>query len=131
MATTTSNNNVYNVEKIKLTVNDKTDPNKYFNNYFQPTIKVNSNIDAAILAYFETVTSNKESAKVLASAVIYTSYSQGVNPMKTLEEFTKLPAGQLNSYLVMFLNLQRKGTSYLGLTNQPVVNKYVNRAILP
>jgi len=92
---------------------------------------VSSNVDAAILSYFESVSFNSEAAKALASAVIYTSKSQGVNPMQTLQEFTKLPKGELNAYLVMFLNMQRKGTSYLGITNQPITNKYINRSILP
>lgn len=124
-------NQGYNVKPINTTVNDNTDPNKYFNNYFSPTFQVNSNIDAAVLSYFENVCSNKNAAEILASAVIYTSYTQQVNPMDTLAEFTKLPKGDLNAYLTMFLNLQRVGTSYLGITNRPVTNKYINRAILP
>jgi hypothetical protein len=120
-----------NLGAVDQSVNDNTDPNRYFNNYFDPTFTVSPNVDAAILSYFEEVAFNKEAAKALASAVIYTSKSQGVNPMQTLQEFTKLPKGELNSYLVMFLNMQRKGTSYLGITNQPITNKYVNRSILP
>ena len=128
---TTTNTSAYNINSIDRSFNDDTDPNTYFNNYFQPVVKVSPNIDAAIIAYFEKVSANKEAAKVLASAVIYTSLSQGINPMQTLEEFTKLPEGELNNYLVMFLNLERKGTSYLGLTNQPITNKYINRSVLP
>ena len=120
-----------NLGGIDLSVNDNTDPTKYFNNYFEKDIKISPNVDAAIIAYFETVCDSKEAAKALASAVIYTSQTQRVNPMQTLKEFMALPPGQLNSYLVMFLNIQRKGTSYLGITNAPVTNKYVTRAILP
>ena len=123
--------NSTNLDPVNLTVNDNTNPSKYFNNYFDITVNVSPNIDAAILTYFEDVAFNKDAAKALASAVIYTSKSQGVDPMQTLTEFTKLPKGQLNAYLTMFLNMQRKGTSYLGITNQPITNKYVNRAILP
>jgi hypothetical protein len=120
----------FNLGSIDLTVNDNVDPTKYFNNYFEKELKISPNVDAAIIAYFETVCDNKEAAKALASAVIYTSQTQRINPMQTLKEFAALPAGQLNSYLVMFLNMQRKGTSYLGITNAPVTNKYVTRAIL-
>jgi len=120
-----------NLDPIDLSVNDNTSPVRYFNNYFDPSINVSPNVDAAIMTYFEELSFNKLSAKALASAVIYTSKTQGVDPMDTLREFTKLPKGELNAYLVMFLNLQRKGTSYLGITNQPITNKYVNRAILP
>jgi hypothetical protein len=126
-----ANGTVTNLGAVDQSVNDNVDPNRYFNNYFDPTFLVSSNVDAAILSYFEEVSFNTEAAKALASAVIYTSKSQGVNPMQTLQEFTKLPKGELNAYLVMFLNMQRKGTSYLGITNQPITNKYVNRSILP
>jgi hypothetical protein len=124
-------NQSYNLDSIDLSVNGSTDPNKYFNNYFGPSFKVSPNVDAAILSYFEEVCDNKDAAKIMASAVMYTSYTQKINPMQTLQEFTKLPKGELNDYLTMFLNLQRVGTSYLGITNQPITNKYVSRSILP
>jgi hypothetical protein len=119
-----------NSNTVDQSLNDNTNPNTYFNNYFGPTVKVSPNVDAAILSYFEEVAFNQEAAKALAAAVIYTSAQQGVDPMATLREFTKLPKGQLNGYLVMFLNMNRKGTSYLGITNQPIANKYVNRSII-
>jgi hypothetical protein len=122
--------NATNLNAVDLSVNDNTNPNTYFNNYFGPNVKVSPNVDAAILSYFEEVTYNKEAAKALAAAVIYTSTQQGINPMESLKEFTKLPKGELNAYLVMFLNMNRKGTSYLGITNQPIANKYVSRAII-
>jgi hypothetical protein len=124
-------NQNYNLAPIDLPDNIKTDPNKYFNNYFGPSFKVSPNVDSALLSYFESVCANKEAAKIMASAVIYTSYTQRINPMQTLQEFTKLPKGELNNYLTMFLNLQRVGTSYLGITNQPAANKYISRSILP
>lgn len=124
-------NQSYNISPIDLSVNGNTNPTKYFNNYFGPTFKPSSNIDDAILSYFEEVCENREAAKIMASAVMYTSYTQKVNPMQTLQEFTKLKKGELNNYLTMFLNLQRVGTSYLGLTNSPVANKYITRTILP
>lgn len=103
----------------------------FFNNVNLPPIAVSQNIDDAILGYFQLVTENKESARALASAVIMTSVSQGIDPMETLEEFAKLDRGQLNDYLTMFLNLSRVGTSFLGITNRPTTSKYVARMILP
>lgn len=119
-----------NLNSIDQSLNDSTNPNTYFNNYFVPAARVSPNVDAAILSYFEEVSVNRETAKALASAVIFTSVQQGIDPMESLSEFTKLPKGQLNAYLVMFLNMNRKGTSYLGITNQPITNKYVNRSII-
>lgn len=39
-------------------------------------------------------------------------------------------SNDLNSYLTMFLNLNRVNTSLLGISNQPQTNKYIKRAIL-
>jgi hypothetical protein len=51
--------------------------------------------------------------------------------MSALDEFRKIPAGELGVYTALFLNFERVGTSFLGLKNQPIQNKYVTRAILP
>jgi hypothetical protein len=120
-----------NLGQINLNAIEAKDTNKYFNNFFEIPVEVSSNVDSAIVAYFEQVTDNKESARALASAVIYTSVKQGLNPMETLKEFQKLPKGELDAYTAMFLNFERKGTSYLGLSNQPQVNKYIQRSIRP
>ncbi len=117
-----------NLNQISL---NKSDPKNYWNNYFKPDITISSNVDAAILSYFERVAENRTAAKALASAVIYTAKAQNVDPMVALDEFTKVPRGELNAYLTMFLNMQRVGTSYLGITNEPTLTKYVQRAILP
>ena len=123
--------NNYNLGAIQVSNNNSTSAAKYFNNYFDPSFTVAPNVDAAIISYFETVTENKESAKVIASAVIYTAYTQGADPMTILGQFTSLQTGELNQYLTMFLNLQRVGTSFLGLSTQPITNKYVARSVIP
>jgi len=120
-----------NLGQINLNTIEAKDTRKYFNNFFEIPVEISSNVDAAIIAYFETVADSKESARALASAVIYTSVKQGLNPMETLKEFQKLPKGELDAYTAMFLNFERKGTSYLGLSNQPQVNKYIQRSIRP
>ena len=104
---------------------------KFFNNYFEFPISVSSNVDAALVAHFELIAENKESARALASAVIYTAIKQGINPMNVLDEFRKIPLGDLNTYTALFLNFERIGTSFLGIKNRPQQNKYVTRAILP
>ena len=53
-----------------------------------------------------------------------------MDPMSIVQQFRAVPAGELTLYLAMFLNLNRVGTSLVGLNNQPVVNKYITRAIL-
>jgi hypothetical protein len=119
-----------NLQPVNLNSLIQRDVQKYFNNFFDVPVEVSSNIDTAIIAYFETIASNKDAARALASAVIYTSVKQGTNPMATLGEFQKLSPGELDAYTAMFLNIDRIGTSFLGVTNQPVINKYVTRTIL-
>jgi len=123
--------NPSNLGQIDINSFEPRDLAKYFNNLYEVPIEVSSNIDSAIIAYFENITDNKESARALASAVIYTSIKQGISPMSTLAEFQKLPPGELSAYTALFLNFERVGTSYLGLTNSPKINKYIQRAILP
>jgi len=123
--------NPSNIQAVNLNSIIERDVQKYFNNFFDIPVEVSSNIDTTIISYFETVTETKESARALASAVIYTSVRQGINPMETLKEFQKLPPGELDAYVTTFLNLTRIGSSFLGITNIPTVNRYIQRSILP
>lgn len=103
----------------------------FFTNINLPPIAVSQNVDDAVIAYFQQITDTKESARALAAAVIVTSVSQGIDPMETLQEFMKMDKNKLSSYITMFLNLSRVGTSYLGISNSPTTGKYVARMILP
>jgi len=131
MATVIKANNPTNLEQVDLNSLVERSADKYFNNFFEIPVEVSSNVDAAVTAVFENLTGNKDTARQLASAVIYTSVKQGINPMETLREFQKIEIGELDAYTTLFLNFDRVGTSYLGLKNVPVINKYVQRAILP
>jgi len=62
----------------------------YFNNYFKPDLSVSQNLDNAVLGFFESITGNKESAKVMASVVLYTAITQGIDPMSVVEEMRLL-----------------------------------------
>ena len=106
------------------------DGSKYFNNYFDIPITISSAADDAILSFFEKITDNKESAVALASAVIYTSKVQSMDPMMVLDEFKKLSRDQLRPFVAYFLNLSRVGTSLIGVQTVPSRNKYVTRTIL-
>jgi len=120
-----------NLTSVNLATNATSSAQTYFNNYYNGTLNITSNQNDAVTAYFEKVTNgNKQSAQILASTVIYTAISQGLDPMSIVQQFQEVPAGELSLYLAMFLNLNRVGTSLVGLNNQPVVNKYITRAIL-
>ena len=122
----TTQNNLSQVD-----ISSNTSTQTFFNNYFNPNFAVSTNIDDAVIAFFEQITDTKAAARLIASAVIYTSLEQNIDPMSTIEKFSRLNKPELTSYLVMFLNLNRVGTSYLGINNNPTVSKYVDRMILP
>ena len=118
-----------NLSAIQL--NNSSNRGSYYNNVAPKVTTVPGSVNSVLIAEFEKITKNKSSAKLLASAVIYTCQEQGLDVMQTLGEFVKL--GETNSlydYLCVFLNLNRVGTSYLGIKNAPSTNKYVNRTIL-
>ena len=104
---------------------------RFFNNYFIPNYTVSQNTNDAILSYFEAQTGNVESAKLLAQAVIDTAQSQRADPLEVLSEFQKLPEGQLNTVLALYLNTGRVNTSLLGIKNNPKTSSYVSRTIIP
>jgi hypothetical protein len=120
-----------NINPVDISINATTSAGKYFNNFFISPGNVSSNQNDAVTAFFEQVTNgNKQSAAILASTIIYTAMAQGLDPMSILEQFKSLKGGELNLYLAMFLNLNRVGTSLVGINNQPVQNAYVTRTIL-
>ena len=119
-----------NISAPKLGVSQ---PNteEFFNNFFTKQYNISPDANDAVVAFFELVTDNKESAQALSAAVIYTCLTQEINPMSILQQFSGLSQGELDAYLAMFLNLNRIPSSLLGVSNTPVTNKYVQRAFLP
>jgi len=114
-----------------VTINNGSTTKQYFNNLTTNLGTIGSNQEDAIIGYFERQTDgNRAAAELLASAVIYTSIAQQIDPMQTLQQFTRLPKGDLNLYLTTFLNLNRVGTSFLAVRNEPILNKYIQRSIL-
>lgn len=104
---------------------------RYFNNFFIPSYTVSQNTNDAILSFFEQQTGSVASAKLLAQAVIDTAQSQREDPLLVLDQFQKMPQGQLNAILALYLNTSRVGTSLLGLKNTPPTSSYVSRTIIP
>jgi hypothetical protein len=125
--------NAINIGTVNLSQNSSTPANQFFNNYYTVPSTISTDQNDAVVAYFQQVTGgNLQSAAILASTVIYTAMAQGMDPMAVIQQFQSLPQGQLNSYLSMFLNLNRVGTSVVGFNNQQNTNqnKYILRSIL-
>jgi hypothetical protein len=123
--------NAPNTGVVNISQNSSTSASQYFNNYYLTPTTVGTGQNDAVTAYFQEVTGgNLQSAQILASTVIYTAMAQNIDPMSILQQFQAVPAGQLNLYLAVFLNLNRVGTSLVGVNNQVNSNKYITRAIL-
>jgi hypothetical protein len=103
----------------------------FFNNIYVGEFTVSPDVNSAILGFFEQLTDNKVTAKALANSIIFTSKTQNMDPMEVLSKFMNMPKGKIFSYLTMFLNMNRVGTSMLGISNSPITSKYIKRAILP
>jgi len=114
-----------------LPASTKNKTTAFFNNYFNQPLNTSSNINDAVIGYFQSITGSKSSGETLANTVLYTALSQGIDPMTIIDEMRSLGKNELNVYLTVFLNLNRANTSLLGITNQPETNKYIQRAILP
>ena len=115
-----------------LPPNEDLDPTtNYFNNFFKTVKNTSSDQNSALVSFFENWTGSAESGQTLAATVLYTAQSQGINPAEIIDQITKIDKTQLNAYLTLFLNLNRVGTSLLGIGNIPQTNKYIQRAILP
>jgi len=104
---------------------------RYFNNFFTPTYTVSSNVNDAIVSYFQEQTGNLESAQLLAQAVIDTAQAQREDPMSVLTQFQQLQNNELSPFLALYLNTSRVPTSFLGIQNTPKTSPYVSRTILP
>ena len=119
-----------NISAPKLGVSQ---PNteEFFNNFFTKQYNISPDANDAVVAFFERITDNRESAQALSAAVIYTCLTQEIDPMSILQQFNSLSRGELDAYLAMFLNLNRIPSSLLGVSNTPITNKYVARTFLP
>lgn len=110
-------------------VNPNSNINNYFNNLYSNDQSIGAANDA-VVAFFEQYTGNKIAGQNLAAAVIYTAQAQQMDPMKVMSDFASLPKGQLNTYLVAFLNVNRVPTSLIGINNGTKTSPYVQRSIL-
>ena len=104
--------------------------NKFFNNYFDVDYTVSIETNDAILSWFESVTGDIESAKLLSATVINTAQKNREDPLVVLDQFRALPIGDLNAVLALYLNASRVPTSFLGVVNTPAANKYVSRTVI-
>jgi len=120
-----------NLRKTSIPTKLDSSATEFFNNYLQPGFTVSSAVNDTVIGFFERLTDNRASAEIMASAVIYTSMAQKVDPITIIEKMNTLPDSDVASYVTMFLNLNRLGSSYLGTHSGSNTNKYVSRSITP
>ena len=118
-----------NLSKVSTRTSLESDASKFFNNYLQPNFSISSNLDEATIAFFQRIAQNREAAMILASAVIYTCLAQRLDLASVLDNFRRMNNDDVMKNLAVFLNLNRVGTSLLGLANSPKAGKYVERMI--
>ena len=129
--TTVQNTTATNVTGPNLNVTaTENNATKYFNNFYSIPFNVSSDTNDAITSFFEEYVPNAQAARNLASSVLYTAMAQNLDPLKVLSDFQSLPKGQLNNYLVAFLNTSRAPTSVLGINTGKKTGQYITRAIL-
>jgi hypothetical protein len=111
--------------------NASSDARRYFNNFYSIPFNVSAEANDAIVAFFQEYADNDTAAQNLAAAVLYTAFSQNLDPLQVLAQFEKLPKGELSNYLIAFLNSTRIPTSTLGVnTHTKQTSIFVNRTIL-
>jgi hypothetical protein len=103
--------------------------------FFNAATKLNtrgtsSNKNDALVAFLHNWRGSKLAGDITAANILSIAESQNIDPISIIDEIMKLDASQLNAHLTIFLNLNRVGTSLLGISNTPTTNKYISRAIL-
>lgn len=94
--------------------------------------------DGTVIYNFSQVsyTAGKYAQRTSANAVDTSVYNNGTWSSSGTQYAKPGPSvvynsiSEINAYLTMFLNLNRSGTSLLGLSNSPLTSKYVTRTIL-
>lgn len=112
------------------TANSINNASQYFNNFYAIDFTVSAGANDAITAFFQQYAPNLAAAENLASSVLYTALSQNINPLTILSQFESLPKGELDQYLVAFLNTTRIPTSMLGINRGTKTSPFVTRSIL-
>lgn len=124
-------NPVYNPQQpSNLHTSGTDETTRYFNNFFTPNYTVSQNTNDAITSWFQQQTGDLASAKLLSQAVINTAQAQREDPMAVLSQFQKMPTGELNTILALYLNASRVNTSFLGVRKTIAPNAYVSRTII-
>lgn len=94
--------------------------------------------DGTVVYNFSSIsyTAGKYAQRTSANAVDTSVYDNGIWSSSGTQYAKPGPSvvynniSEINTYLTMFLNLNRSGTSLLGLSNSPLTSKYVTRTIL-
>jgi hypothetical protein len=94
--------------------------------------------DETVIYNFSQVsyTAGKYAQRTSANAVDTSVYNNGIWQSSGTQYAKPGPSvaynsiSEINAYLTMFLNLNRSGTSLLGLSNSPLTSKYITRTIL-
>jgi hypothetical protein len=95
------------------------DASQFFNNFYNSAVNASQNVDDAVIGFFESITNDAQAARVLASTVLYTALTQGLDPMTFVDELRALKSGKRIEHKVPIDNVQFISTY---LTYQEIVD---------
>jgi hypothetical protein len=95
------------------------DASQFFNNFNNTALNVSQNVDDAVIGFFESITGDSQAARVLASTVLYTALTQGLDPMTFVDELKALKSGKRIEHKTPIDRVQVISTY---LTYQQIVN---------
>lgn len=106
---------------------NKTD--SYFNNYYKNLPFIDTNSQAVLISFFEGITVDNETAKVMAGSLVQIVQQQNLDMNKILDDLRKLSKKNIDAYLTLLFNMNRVNSSFLGVINVPTTSDYVTRTI--
>ncbi len=107
---------------------DKT--SNYFNNLGRDNAGVSVTLSENVINWFQSRTGSRDSAVLLANALVSTAESLNENPMTVINKLRSLQGDELAAMLSFYLNTNRIPTSLLGLKHPKKTVDYVQRTII-
>lgn len=114
-----------------LPVNFSSPTTANFLSSFDRPVAISDNTYEELVSIFERRTSNSLAVQNLVAAVIQGLEEQRVDVNQVVDSLRASSDSEIDTFLALFMNSSRIGTSFLGVSNQTSVNPYIARTILP
>jgi hypothetical protein len=121
---------IYNNIPQKATPSSSNATVKFFNNYYQSPIELNSATLTAIIGFFESRGFGSDAAESVAIILVSQAKRDNLNAYEILNTLSGFTAIHLSSVVGEILNYNRFKTSNLGVTSIPSPADEIQRNIL-